>query len=37
MYICDKWYVFYVLVDCRIYTLFPPDDGELENPKHVKV
>jgi hypothetical protein len=81
MYICDKWYVLYVLVDCRrawmewywlcrvdqylnfnhninssiptmsadsqlrpttrtnchIYTLLPPDDGQLASLKHVEV
>jgi hypothetical protein len=29
MYICEKWYVL-----C-IYTLLPPDDGQLASPKHV--
>jgi hypothetical protein len=45
MYICDSWYVLYVLVNywrvthtnCHIYTLLPPDDGQLASPKHVEV
>jgi hypothetical protein len=53
MYICENWYVLYVLVDCQlsadrqlsrttrtnchIYTLLPPDDGQLASPKHAEV
>jgi hypothetical protein len=37
MYVCDNCYVLYVLVDCRIYTLLPPDDVQLASPKHVEV
>jgi hypothetical protein len=68
MYICNRWYVLYVLVDCQlacqlkrfknnvlvdrptesqlkrttrticcIYTLLPPDDGQLASPKHAEV
>jgi hypothetical protein len=37
MYVCDNWYVPYVLVDCHIYTSLPPDDGLLASPKHVEV
>jgi hypothetical protein len=64
IYICDSWYVLYVLVDCRqawiewssvpsrpadsrlrrttrtncrIYTLLPPDDGQLASPRLVEV
>jgi hypothetical protein len=53
MYICNKWYVLYVLVDCQlaadsqlkrttrtiycIYTLLPPDDGQLATLKHGEV
>jgi hypothetical protein len=48
MYICDSWYVLYVLaadsklqhatstISC-VYTLLPPDDGQLASPKHVEV
>jgi hypothetical protein len=46
-YICDDWYVLYVLVGSRlrrtartnwhIYTLLPPDEGLLASPKHVEV
>jgi hypothetical protein len=56
MYICNKWHVLYILVDCpistrpddsqlkctartncRIYTLLPPEDGHLANPKRIEV
>jgi hypothetical protein len=45
VYICDNWYVLYVLVDCRrtartnchIYTLLPPVDQLLARLKHVEV
>jgi hypothetical protein len=44
MYICDNWYVLYVLVDCRrawlewnIYTLLPPNDGDLASLKYIEV
>jgi hypothetical protein len=49
MYVCDNWYVLYVLVDfgrpdwngtrtdCRIYTMLPPDDGLISSPKHVEI
>jgi hypothetical protein len=37
MYICDNWYVLCVLVDCRVYTLLPPDDGLLAGSIHVQV
>jgi hypothetical protein len=47
VYICDSWYVLYVLVDCRcacptytnccMYTLLRPDDGLLASLKHVEV
>jgi hypothetical protein len=37
MYICDNWYVLYVLVDCRIYALLPADDGLIASSKHVEV
>jgi hypothetical protein len=34
MYICNNWYVLYVLVDCL---LLPLDDGLLASAKHVEV
>jgi hypothetical protein len=47
MYVCNSWYALYILVDCqlkcttrincRIYTLLPPDDGQLASLKHVEV
>jgi hypothetical protein len=37
MYICDNWYVLYILVDCCIYTLLPSDDGLLASLKHIEV
>jgi hypothetical protein len=41
MYICDNWYVLYVLVDCRwdwlsYHRLLPPDVGQLATPKHIE-
>jgi hypothetical protein len=43
MYVCDNWYVLYVLVVCRWawmewnYTLLPPDDGLIASLKHGEV
>jgi hypothetical protein len=45
IYICNNWYVLYVLVDCRrdnTYLLLylyivTPDDGQLASPKYVEV
>jgi hypothetical protein len=52
MYICNNWYVLYVLLGtrptdnqlkhtthtgCCIYTLLPPDDGQLASSKRVEM
>jgi hypothetical protein len=42
MYICNNWPSDSQLkrttrTNCCIYTLLPPDDGQLANPKHVEV
>jgi hypothetical protein len=46
MYICDSWYVLYLLADqdvrtthisCHMYTLLPPDDVLLASPNNVDV